>query len=354
MRIRWILVVVTAAAVSASCSSSAAKKSATPTSSSSTSPTTATVTPAAQVAARASGGCSAATKVAAGEVRVDTQSSGAKRWYFRHVPLSYNGTKPMPMIVDLHGYFEGATIHKTMSALGPFGELHGFVTITPQGSGTAVPFWNVGLDSSDVTFIGDLLDEVEKKLCVDERRIFVTGLSNGAFMTSIVACVYSDRVAAVAPVAGIRDNKGCTFTRPVPVIAFHGTADPFVTYTGGLGASSLGLPAPDGSGRTLGESGLAKDFTKGPSVQQITAAWAKRNGCGTKPSQKAATSDVTRILFPCPTGAEVELDRITGGGHSWPGSAFSQAIASVVGKTTTSISANEVMWKFFEAHPLRG
>jgi polyhydroxybutyrate depolymerase len=357
MRARSFLVVVTAAAIAASCSSGTAKKSTPPTSTASTAPvsaaTTSTTTPAAQVAARASGGCSAVPKVAPGQVKVNTRSSGAARWYFRHVPASYTGTKPTPLVIDLHGYLEGATIHTAMSALGPFGDTHGFITITPQGSGTSVPLWNTNLDSADVKFIGDLLDELEKTLCVDERRIFVTGLSNGAFMTSAVACKYSDRIAAVAPVAGIRDIAGCTFTRPVPVIAFHGTADPFVAYAGGLGAKALDLPMPDGSGKTLRQSGLPTSVTKGPSVPKITADWAKRNGCGTKPSERAVTSDVTLISFPCPAGAEVELERITGGGHAWPGSAFSQSIVAAVGRTTTTISADDAMWQFFEDHPLR-
>ena len=80
---------------------------------------------------------------------------------------------------------------------------------------------------------------------------------------------------------------------------------------------------------------------------------AKRNGCGTTPTQKALTSDVTMISFPCPAGAEVELLRVAGGGHSWPGSAFSASIGGTVGKTTMTISANTLMWDFFQAHPLR-
>jgi polyhydroxybutyrate depolymerase len=355
MRVRWILAVITAGALAASCSSSAGKSSGANASTTSAAPaasTTPTTTPAAQVAARASAGCSTPTNVAAGEAKVNTRSSGVMRWYYRHVPASYTGTKPMPVVIDLHGYVEGATIHEAMSALGPFGDTHGFITITPQGSGTAVSRWDTGFETADMKYIGDLLDEVERTLCADERRIFVTGLSNGAFMTSAIACKYSDRIAAVAPVAGIRDIAGCTFTRPVPVIAFHGTADPFVSYGGGLGPKALGLPTPDGKG-TFGQSGLAKSVAKGPSIPKITADWAKRNGCGTTPSERSVTSDVTSISFPCPAGAEVVLDRITGGGHSWPGSAFSQSIASVVGPTTMTISADAVMWQFFEAHPLR-
>jgi polyhydroxybutyrate depolymerase len=336
------LLLVTAVAALAACSSS---KAASPPAS------TTTTVPAAAVAAQASAGCRAAPKIGPGEVRVNTVSGGVARWYYRHVPASYTGTTPMPVVIDLHGYTEGATIHRVMSGLGTFGDAHGFVTITPQGSGTAVALWNTDLKSTDVKYIGDLLDEIERTLCVDEHRIFVTGLSNGAFMTSAVACAYSDRVAAVAPVAGIRDIPGCTFTRPVPVLAFHGTADPFVAYTGGLGAKALLLPNPNGKGTIGDKPGSAA--RKGPSIPQITADWAKRNGCGAKPTETALTSDVTRISFPCPAGAEVVLDRVTGGGHSWPGSAFSQSIVGVVGKTTMTISADALMWQFFEAHPLR-
>jgi polyhydroxybutyrate depolymerase len=359
MRIRGPVVAVSVVAsvvVGLAACSSRSKTASAPTSASSstTASTALNATPAARVAAQPSAGCSATPAIAPGEVRVNTTSSGVARWYYRHVPPSYSGSKPMPVVFDLHGYSEGATIHLHMSELGAFGDSHGFVTITPEGSGTKVPLWNTDLKSTDVKFIGDLLDEVERTLCVDQRRVFVTGLSNGAFMTSAVACAYSTRFAAAAPVAGIRDIAGCTFARPVPVIAFHGTADPFVSYTGGLGAKALALPAPDGSGKTLAQSGLSKNATKSPTIPQITADWAKRNGCGTTPSQRAVTSDVTLIAFLCPAGAEVELERVTGGGHSWPGSVFSEGIAGVVGKTTMTISADAVMWQFFVAHPLRG
>jgi len=297
-------------------------------------------------------GCRAAAPVAPGEQKVTTTSGGAARWYYRHVPPTYRATTPMPVVLDLHGYAEGATVHTQMSALGPFGDAHGFVTVTPQGSGDSVARWDTGVQSADVKFIGDLLDEVERMVCVDQHRVFVTGLSNGAFMTSAVACRYADRIAAAAPVAGIRDIPGCKPARPVPVITFHGTADPYVAYDGGLGAKAADLPAGDGSGKTLGQIGAVDPKQKGPTIPEITAAWAKRNGCTTKPTSKTVAADVTLIAFPCPKGAEVELYRITGGGHTWPGSAFSKSIAGVVGPTTFSISADDLMWTFFQHHPL--
>jgi polyhydroxybutyrate depolymerase len=211
---------------------------------------------------------------------VTLQSGGEERWYFRHVPTGYDASTPTPLIVDLHGYSEGATIHVKMSALGPYGDSHGFVTITPQGTGV-VPRWNNMKTSADMQFLRDALDQAEHALCIDTNRVYATGLSNGAMMTSGVACALADRVAAVAPVAGVANVPGCDPARPVPVIAFHGTADPFLSYDGGFGPAVANLPAPDGSGRKFGDLGVRQ--AKRPSV----------------------------------------------------------------------ISAEELMWKFFEAHPLR-
>jgi len=298
----------------------------------------------------ASAGCDVATPVTTVEEEVTFDSAGTERWYIRHVPPAHDGLTPLPLVVDFHGYLEGAVIHTGHSELGTYGDEQGFVTVTPQGAG-AVPRWDTALDSADVEFVGNLLDDVESTLCIDRNRIYVTGLSNGAFMSSALACAYSERIAAAAPVAGIRDIDGCDPQRAVPVIAFHGTDDRFVTYDGSFGEAVRDLPAPDGSGRTLGE-GTLDTSAQGPSVPEITGAWAARNDCEAEPSEEAVADDVTLLRYRCPEGSEVLLYRVDGGGHSWPGSAFSQNIANVVGATTTSISANELMWEFFEERPL--
>lgn len=253
-------------------------------------------------------------------------------------------------MLDFHGYQEGADIHRVMSDLEGYGEEQGFVVVTPQGLG-AIARWDVALDSADLDFVGDLLDEVEAAVCIDLDRVFATGLSNGAMMTSAVGCRYADRIAAIAPVAGLQDPADCDPAGPLPVLTFHGTADGFVAYEGGLGPDALDLPAPDGSGQTLGESGLVDAVQAGPSVPEILAAWAARNGCAATTEEEAIADDVTIVAHDCAAGAETKLYRVEGGGHTWPGSVFSQTIANVVGVTTTSIVANEVMWEFFLAHP---
>ncbi len=179
----------------------------------------------------------------AGETKQTLAAPSGERWYFRHVPPAHDGTTPVPLVLDLHGYSEGATVHQLMSGLATFGDEHGFVTITPEGTGP-MPQWDTTIDGNDVKFVGNLLDKVEEQLCVDTNRIYVTGLSNGAFMTSAIACEFSERVAAVAPVAGVRNLDGCHFDRPVPIVAFHGTADGYVSFDGGLGEKALDLPAP--------------------------------------------------------------------------------------------------------------
>lgn len=270
-------------------------------------------------------GCDAAA-VAPGEEKVTTTSGGVERWYFRHVPPDYDGTEPTPVVLDLHGYSEGAEVHKLHSKLGELGDTEGFVTITPEGQGPVVR-WDTDLDSPDVAFIGDLLDEIEQTLCVDERRVFVTGLSNGAFMTSAVACAYADRVAAAAPVAGVRDIEGCDPARRVPVVVFHGTADEFVSFDGGLGPAAATLPNPDGSPRDPSQSAPAPE---GPSVPDITAAWAERNDCKSKPREREIASDVTLVRYRCPGNADVDFYRIEGGGHSRGASSRSRSTSSSV------------------------
>ncbi len=310
----------------------------------------------ARVKPAASQGCGSAPVVGPGQTDESVDSKGTAYTYIQHVPPTYDGTTPIPVVVDFHGYSEGSSIHTRMTMLGTKGDTEGFVTVSPQGQGLGVvASWDTELDGPDVAFFGKLLDQLEDTLCVDTNRVFVTGLSNGAFMTSAVACAYADRVAAVAPVAGIQDIEGCDPARPVPVVAFHGTADPFVPFTGGLGPAAMTLPAPDGSGRTLGDL-AAEDpdapELHGPSVPRIVRSWSKRNDCARRPSRTKIGTDVTRVRYRCPKRATVELYRVEGGGHSWPGSAFSKSIAAIVGVTTDTVVANDVMWTFFRNHPL--
>lgn len=289
-----------------------------------------------------SSGCHAPA-TAPGSTTRSFAAAGKSGSYIQDVPPATG--RPLPLVADLHGYLEPGLLEHEGSGLGAFGAAHGFATITPQLDEPGLPRWDFRPHSADITYLSDTLTHVESSLCIDLRRVYVTGLSMGAFTTSSLACQLSDRIAAVAPVAGLRDFPWCATTRPVPVVAFHGTADPLVAYGGGQGVNAHYLP------------GASDDPATGPgptSIPANAAAWAHRNGCAARPEQHTVTADVTLTTYPCPADATVELYSIQGGGHTWPGNPSVVSPVPLVGTTTSSIDATRIMWDFFRAHPLTG
>ncbi|BCK56345.1 alpha/beta hydrolase family esterase [Nocardia wallacei] len=297
----------------------------------------------------ASGGCAVA--VSPGESVQQFAAAGKAGSFIRDVP---NHTGPLPVVVDLHGYLEPAVIAHDVSGLSRLGAERGFVTITPQLDEPGVPRWDYGPGSTDIAYLSELLTHVESTLCVDRARVYVAGMSMGAFTASSVACQLSGRVAAIAAVAGLQDFPWCRTGRAVPVVAFHGTADPIVAYTGGLGPNARFLPNPDGTGSVEPGDNSAPPGGPGPqSVPDNAAAWAERNGCGAHPATQRTAPDVTLTAYPCPAGGAVELYSVDGGGHTWPGSSSALYPTPLVGAPMHSIDASAVMWDFFRAHPLR-
>jgi len=303
-----------------------------------------------------SSGCG--TPAALGRTDVRLTSGGLERTSIRHVPTGYDSSTPTPLVLDFHGYLEGAEIHAVATRMDLTADRHGFVVLTPQGTGTK-PFWNAtrvpGI-VDDVAFVSDLLDRTEAELCIDTARIYSTGLSNGAFMSSLLACTMSDRIAAVAPVAGTLAIEPCDVERPVPVLSIHGTEDPIVPYGGfdradgtADGENANGrpeLPTDDVTAQVFGRLDLKP-------VPDAVKLWAERNGCDDERLTEALPPDVVRYIWDCPDGAAVEHYEITGAGHTWPGSTFLAGAANLVGTTSMTIDANEVMWAFFQGQAIR-
>jgi polyhydroxybutyrate depolymerase len=318
------------------------------------SPATAAAAGRPRVAPRPSPGCRLSTPVAA-ERTLSFDADTVDGTYLTQGPSTTAPGQPLPVIFDLHGYQEPGSFQETLSGLGLYGESHGFMTVTPWIDDQLIPQWLSRIGSRNMNWFGGLLSHVEATACVDENRVFVTGYSNGAFMTSAIACQYSSRVAAVAPVAGIQAVR-CRTERPVPVVAFHGTADPLVHYNGTASKVAQALPAPDGSVETdrqkANQLGVDGAFISGPSIPAEAASWAKRNRCSSKKTIDRVAGRVSLLSWSCPHGANVELFRIQGGGHTWPGSKESAALASILGPTTFEISADAQMWQFFRTHPL--
>ena len=325
-------------------------------SSTSTSSTT-TPSPSAVAAAPSPGCTSKGAEVIPNGGTLTYSANGITGTYIIDLPPETH--QPTPLVFDLHGYLEPAAFEHMGTGLSAFGDAHGFITITPQISSSSPPAWDYGPHSQDVAWLGSLLSSLEQSTCIDERRLYSAGLSMGAFMTSSLACQLSDRIAAVAPVAGLQDYPWCKPTRPVPVVAFQGTADPFVAYGGGPGPHAKALPATDGSGLTVGQELKAGKIPASASPLQRSipsqvASWAQRNGCSSPPSRTHIGTDVVRSIYPCPADASVDFYTVLGGGHTWPGGVPNVYPVASVGRMTTTISANEIMWSFFQAHPLTG
>lgn len=291
-----------------------------------------------------SAGCGSST-VAPGVERLETTSGGLERWYRRSVPAGHDGRQPVPVVVDLHGYGSGADGQAESSQLEAYGAVEGFVTVTPQGQGD-MGAWDPAPGSRDVVFVGELLDQVEQSLCVDAGRLFVTGSSNGAMLASTLACETSHRIAAVAAVAGVAVVEGCEPERPVPILAVHGTGDTKVRYDGGLDPGVARLPLPDGS-RTIGDVRPRAEL----SIPEVMAWWAAGESCGTEPQRHRVSADTVLLRYPCPGWTAVELYRIDGGGHTWPGRDVADATGATPGPDSPLV-ANDVIWRFFEDHPL--
>lgn len=290
-------------------------------------------------------GCGMSTPGAVARERRTLDVAGEERWYLLTTPTAHDGETPLPLIVELHGLAEGAAIAAQMSELDTIAEREGFVMAYPNGSGSPVR-WDQHLDSNpnrDFELITTLLDTLGEELCIDEARVYATGLSYGAIMSSSLACVMADRFAAIAPVAGIERPEACEPTRQVPVLAFHGTADPILFFNGGVGDLGAAL-----SGGTLEAPSDPVDLD-GPGYPASVAEWAEANGCGDSTDERRSEHVIERI-YDCEQDADVRFLIIEGGGHSWPGSAFSKAIERIVGPTTDELDASEEIWTFFARH----
>ncbi|HUJ70694.1 MAG TPA: PHB depolymerase family esterase, partial [Verrucomicrobiae bacterium] len=179
-----------------------------------------------------------------GNHELSLKTGGRDRVYSLHLPPAYDGKHLLPLVIVLHGGGGNAEGAIRMTGFNQKADKEGFVVVYPNGSGrlkTRLLTWNSGnccgyaLDSGvdDVGFIRALIDELKKTRAVDPQRVYATGISNGGMMTYRLACELSDKIAAIAPVAGALNLENCQPTRPVSVIIFHGTADEHVLYNGG-------------------------------------------------------------------------------------------------------------------------
>jgi polyhydroxybutyrate depolymerase len=280
---------------------------------------------------------------ASGSLHYALTVTGHRRTVIVHIPAGYTGKRKLALVLNLHGSASTASAEEKFSGMDAAADADHFIVAYPQAlipDGIGYD-WNIPGEPmvngkfppasapSDVEFLTTLVRDLAGRYCVDLSRVYATGVSGGGRMASQLACDASGVFAAIAPVAGLRYPSPCPASRPVPVIAFHGTADLIDPFNGnGLGYWTYSVP---------------------------TAAylWAGHDRCTASPQSIAGRGYRLTRYSGCAGGTQVELYAITGEGHEWPGGpAMPSAITSVLGPQSDAVSANALMWAFFQAHPL--
>ncbi|HUS29934.1 MAG TPA: PHB depolymerase family esterase [Kofleriaceae bacterium] len=250
-------------------------------------------------------------------------AGGAMRVARVHVPASYDPQKATPVVFDVHGRTQNASGEMSLSNSKAKSDAEGFIVVFPE-SGTSPTAWNSGTccdpastnKIDDTAFMTKLLDEVEAKLCVDTKRVYMMGMSNGAYESQRIACELADRFAAVGPVAGLLLFQGCAPSRPVPIMMVNGTADTLSQYQ---------------------------------YVPQGVDFWKAKNKCTTM-QQSYQKGDVTCVTHGgCTGGADVVLCTVQDGGHQWPGGG---STFPFLGTKSDNLDTTSALWDFFSAHPL--
>lgn len=274
---------------------------------------------------------------------------GREHSYFLYVPSALVDDTDLPLVLSLPGGGDTAVTHEQFIQLRAKAASAGFAVLTPNGFQTT---WNAGsccvpsttFAIDHVAVIEAMLDDAGSLIDVDPTRVFALGHSNGGMMTYRLACELSDRIAAIASNAAVMMDRNldtgvqaytCDPGRPVPVLAIFGLADRCTPYEGGVSAGAAGGTRPPAS--------------------ETIAFWRQNNGCSvlTPTRQTTGAATCTNYGLLCRQGADVQVCTIEGAGHIWPGRNLNPAGATCGGTASTDLNANDHIWAFFAAHPMR-
>jgi len=295
--------------------------------------------------ATAAAGCAGGQSRTDGGAELHLVSGGLTRTYILHVPPSYDGSRPYPLVIAYHGHGGDGAGQERVSGMDATADANGFLVAYPNGISKG---WNDGRSSGDtsvddVGFTSDLIARISSTYSVDASRVFATGLSNGGMMCYRIAMDLHDQVAAVAPVAALLSQYLAGRTpnpRPISVMVTAGTNDPLMPYNGG----AVGLVL-----KTRGNVLSAAD---------TISFWTKADACNPTPATTSINKDPndgTSVKVDDYTGgtngAEVMLYTVDGGGHAWPGG-VQYARPRLIGVTSRDYSASQAIWDFFARHTL--
>ncbi|MFA5941105.1 MAG: PHB depolymerase family esterase [Sinimarinibacterium sp.] len=259
-------------------------------------------------------------------------SGGIERSYRVHVPASYDGSKPVPLVISLHGGWGNGANQEEISGFSQLAERHGFIVAYPDGVSRA---WNAGSccgppqerGIDDVGFVRDLIAQLRKQYRIDEHRIYGNGFSNGGMLIHRIVCEAPGVFAAVAANASAPMTQRCEPAKGVPFLIIQGRDDERMPWGGGVVNGTQRMAVSD-------------------QVQRL----ARINRCsgGEERVIQQAGPAVCRSVAGCGDN-EVSYCGVEGVGHQWIGG--KTVFPRLLGKNTTAFSASETMWAFYARHP---
>lgn len=261
---------------------------------------------------------------------------GITRTYSFYVPAAYTAGQPVPMVIGLHGTSSTGAQFAQYRDFKPIADTANFIVVNPNGSTMlGITFWNYGnvfgSTVDDAGFLEALIDTIASQYSINHQRIYCTGMSNGSFMAYYMAC-QSNRFAAIAGVTGSMSPSmlnACSPARPTPALHVHGTADNTNPYAGT--ATMVG-------------------------IDELNAWWVNQNGCDTTPlfsivpdTDPSDGATAEHYVYTGGTnGNTVELYKVIGGEHTWPGGPMPNSNDI----TCMDFSASKEIWRFFSQYQL--
>ncbi len=271
-----------------------------------------------------------------------TIHDGETRVYDVYLPTNYVAGEALPLVINMHGLGSNIAEQTFYAGFNAVADANNFIVVHPQGlevnfGGSLSTHWNAnfGTGVDDVGFLNKIIDEVYTDYSINLAKVYATGMSNGGYMSYVLACELSDRIAAIASVTGAMTTvtvATCNPDRAIPIMQIHGTNDELVAY-GGDGQFTLA--AADGVG-----------------------FWVEHNGCDVAERMTVPVADIDTTdnstasldLYPtCNEGTEVHFYTIQNGSHTWPGAISIPGF----GVTNQDLEATQVIWEFFNkfTHP---
>lgn len=274
--------------------------------------------------------------------RQTLRHGGIDRTYIVRTPARVTAGQRVPLVIVFHGGGGNALNAETMTGFTAKGSAEGFIVVYPDGTGrlrNSLLTWNAGhccgyaMENrvDDTGFVNALIDKLSAQYSIDSKRIYATGMSNGAMVSHRVGIELSDRIAAIAPVVGTVFGDEARPRNAVSALMINGLLDKNV---------------PNAGGPTGGRPEAWDGTPTRPALEQATF-WAAANGCAPTPRPQDQAAYI-RYSHDCAAGTAVELYIVKDNGHAWPGGRSGSRLGDT---PSTSLDATDVIWRFFAAHP---